>query len=128
MSRLRPVDLFACATALLFACGPALAVTIILIGNASDSSTGAALRGAEVTLHQGGADLGSTVTGADGQFRLPFEIANQPQASNLKLVVKRESFVPLSQDVVVASGRANKTSFEFQLVPESVAECIRNTA
>jgi hypothetical protein len=114
--------------ALMFACGPALAVTIILIGNASDSSTGAALGGAEVTLHQGGTELGSAVTGADGQFRLPFEIASQPQASNLQLVVKRPSFVPLSQVVVVASGRASKTSFEFPLVPEAVSECIRNTA
>lgn len=127
MSRLRLVDLSACAVALTLACGRALAVTIILIGNASDSSTGAALGGAEVTLHQGGTDLGSTVTGADGQFRLPFQIASQPQASNLKLVVKRDGFLPLSQDVVVASGHASKTSFEFQLVPEAVAECIRNT-
>lgn len=128
MSRLRPVDLFACALALLFACGPTLAVTIILSGNASDSSTGAPVSGADVTLHQGGSDLGSTVTGADGQFRLPFAIASQPQASNLQLMVKRDGFVPLSQVVVVASGRANKNSFEFQLVPEAVAECIRNTA
>jgi hypothetical protein len=127
MSRLRLVDLFACALALTFAWAPAFAVTIILIGTASDSSTGAAVVGADVTLRQGGTDLGSTVTGTDGQFRLPFDIANQPQASNLKLTVKRESFLPLSQDVVVASGRASKTSFEFQLVPQAVAECIRTT-
>src|SRR3954451_2453344 len=114
MSRLRLVDLFALAVALMVACGPALAVTIILIGNASDSSSGATLSGAEVTLRQGGTELGSTVTGEDGQFRLPFDVASQPQALNLKLMVKRESFVPLSQDVVVASGRAGKTSFEFR--------------
>ena len=51
MSRLRLVDLFACALALTFAWAPAFAVTIILIGTASDSSTGAAVVGADVTLH-----------------------------------------------------------------------------
>lgn len=128
MSRLRLVDLFTLAVALTFVCAPALAVTLVLVGNVSDSSTGATLSGAEVTLRQGGTELGSTVSGEDGQFRLPFDIVSQPQALNLKLMVKRDSFVTLSQDVVVASGHTNKPTFDFHLVPQSVAECIRNTA
>ena len=129
MSRLPHVSSLARAALglLPLVCGPAFAVTIVLAGTVSDSSTGAPVSGADVVLRKGGAELGSTVTAADGQFQLPFDIVAQPQAQNLKLFVRRDGFVAASQDVVVTSGAASRKSFALGLIPQSVSGCIRSS-
>lgn len=119
-------QLIRAALALLL-CGSSLAhaATIIVAGAINDSSTGTPIAGADVIVRRGGTELGSTVSAADGAFQLPFDIAVRPEAQNLTLLVRRDSFVSSSHNIVVTAGRANVSSFRIALVPQAVADCIR---
>jgi len=98
----------------------------IVAGTARDVTTDAPVTGARVTILRGGEILGSAVTGAGGVFQLPFAIAVRPEAQNLKLFVSFDEYVDASQDVTIISGRPNAASYRFDLVPRSVADCIRS--
>jgi hypothetical protein len=127
MSRSRLADRLAHAALalLLYGFAAAHAATIIVAGAVKDSSTGAPLAGADVTIRHGATDLSSTISAADGAFQLPFEIVVKPEAQNLTLLVRKDPFVSSSHKIIVTAGRANATSFTVELVPQAVAECIR---
>jgi hypothetical protein len=103
----------------------AVAASFVLAGTVSDASTGVSVSGAEVTLHSGGADVGTTVTAGDGLFQLPFDMTSSPQPKNLKLIVRREGFVAMASDVVVSAAGASPRSFAFALVPSAISNCVR---
>jgi hypothetical protein len=98
----------------------------IVAGTARDATTSAPVIGARITIRRGSEILGSTVTGAEGVFQLPFEIVVRPEAQNLKLFVSLDEYVDASQDVTIISGRPNAASYRFELIPRSVANCIRS--
>jgi hypothetical protein len=103
----------------------AVAETIVA-GTARDVTTDAPVSGAHVTIRHGSEILGSAVTGTGGVFQLPFDIAVRSEAQNLKLFVSFDGYVDASQDVTITSGRPNAASYRFDLVPRSVADCIRS--
>ncbi|HEX9277299.1 MAG TPA: carboxypeptidase-like regulatory domain-containing protein [Casimicrobiaceae bacterium] len=128
MSRSRLVRLIgglACVVSLAALMGQSAFATTIVAGTVRDATTDAPVTGARVTIRRGNELLGSAVTASGGIFQLPFEIAVRPDAQNLQLFVTLEEYVESSQDVTVTSGRANAASYRFNLVPRSVADCIR---
>lgn len=126
MSRSRLADRRALAAFLLLVCsGSAHAATIIVAGIVRDSSTGAPVAGADVSIQRGGADLGQTVSAVDGAFQLPFDVVVKPEAQNLTLLVRKDAFVSSSHNLVVTAGRPSANSFKIDLVPAAMAECIR---
>jgi hypothetical protein len=87
-------------------------------------ATGAPVPGAKVTVTQGGATLGSELTGPEGQYVLTFKVPLRPQSQTVTLLVERTDYVGKSVEVVVTpSGAAEKTSYRFELLPAAVAEC-----
>lgn len=128
MSLLRLVKLLAGIAAVLLATAPgslAIAATIVA-GTVRDATSDSPVTGASVSLRRGSEILGSAVTGAGGVFQLPFDIVVRPEAQNLKLFISLNTYVDASQDVTVTSGRPNAPSYKFNLVPRSVADCIRS--
>jgi hypothetical protein len=65
------------------------------------------------------------VSAADGAFQLPFDVVVKPEAQNLKLFVRKDTFVSSSHNLIVTAGRPSANSFKLELVPQSVADCIR---
>ena len=128
MSRLLLASVFAplVVVALITMAGPSALAETIVAGTVRDATTDAPVTGARVTVRRGSEILGATVTGAAGAFQLPFEIVARPEAQNLKLFVGVDEYVDASQDVTITYGRPNAVAYHFDLVPRSVADCIRS--
>ena len=106
------------------ATGGARADTIVL-GSVVDVSTQAPIGGATVSIRAGSDVVGTVLSGADGRFRLPFDVGVRPEAKNLSLSVERAGYSGESRTVVVASGRASEPSYRVELLPENLVPCRR---
>lgn len=127
MSRSLLADRLIRAILALLLCGASAAstATIIVAGAVNDSSTGTPIAGADVIIRSGATDLASVVSDAEGVFQLPFNVAVRPEAQNLALLVRKDSFVSSSSLIVVTNGKANPNSLRILLVPQAVSDCIR---
>ncbi len=98
---------------------------IVVVGSVVDAVTATPVSGAELSIANGGVLLGRGASDATGQFRLVFELANRPEAQNLKLAVRRANYIETTDDVTVTSGRTDRGSYRIVLLPVAVADCRR---
>jgi hypothetical protein len=98
---------------------------IAIKGEVRDSITSAPLPGAVVEVRRGGETLGRAVADPpDGRFLVTVDVANRPEAQNLKLLVSRDAYVPGDEDVVVTAARPSKDFTKVLLLRSSVADCM----
>lgn len=90
-----------------------------------DRITQAPLSGAVIEVRRGGEAIGHAVSDTpDGSFLLTVEVANRPEATNLKLFVTRDAYMPSDEDLVIVSARPKKESTKVLLLSSRVADCL----
>lgn len=128
MSCARDNDHLRLAAAALMAAVPlhmSLAATIVT-GSVVSSTSDAPVVGATVSVRRGSGTLGTDVSKADGKFRVVFDVGVNAAAQQLKLFAEHPDYAPVTNDVTVASGRAQPASVTFRLLPNAVKDCVRS--
>jgi hypothetical protein len=125
---LRAVERRLLALVLALALPGACAETAIK-GTVRDRVTDAPLPGVEVEVRRGGDVLGRAISNTgDGSFLVTVEVGNQPQAVNLKLLIRRRGYQSADEDVVVVSPRPRPPAMSVALLRSDLADCLRKTS
>jgi hypothetical protein len=122
MSRLSRASLFASLLAIHL---EAVCATVVT-GIVKNATTNSPIGGVQLIVQLGDRQLGTGWSDLnDGKFQVSFEIAARPEAQNLVLRASAATYVDSSKAFQVTQGRASPDTFNFDLVPNAVAACIR---
>jgi len=113
----------AAAIALLFLASCAQCETIAL-GSVIDSTTGAPVAGASVSIkQQSGGTLAEAISNEDGTFRLAFDVGDG-DVQRFAVSVELSGYRTISQGISVTRGKTDRPSYSVKLLPEAIAACV----
>jgi hypothetical protein len=103
---------------------PVPGVETTVKGELTDRATESAVVGATVEVMRGDKVLATGNSDLEGRFSLPVEVNPDPKPQNLTLAVRHTDYVSLSQVIVITSGRTDSSSYELELLPKALTNCI----
>jgi hypothetical protein len=99
--------------------------SLVAGGSGTDAATSAPVVGAEIVLQRGDAVLGRGISDKAGKFLIPFNVNVRRETQYFTLIVRHSKYSLASANVEVVSG-ASIPEYPFQLLPESLIDCMHN--